>query len=413
MHRISKAALILAFCTAGCGGSANQPIQTGAPPLANPGPSPQPADFTAWRAGFRSRAIAQGISPATFDAAFAGVGVNAEVMRLDGKQAEFTKPIWDYLDSAASPTRVATGRQKAQDLGSPLEAIQARYGVDGDAVLAIWGMETNYGANRGSIPVIESLATLAYEGRRQSFAEEQLIDALRILQSGDVAPPAMLGSWAGAMGHTQFIPSSYLSYAVDFNGDGRRDVWSNDPTDALASAANYLRRSGWVLGQPWGLEVHMPPGFDFSTADASNRKPVSAWNKIGVRLMDGRPLPDHGPAAIIAPAGARGPTFAVYQNFYVIKRYNNATSYAMGVGHLADKIGGGADFRAPWPRDQRELSRSEKIELQQRLMAAGYNTGSTDGVIGPDTMQAIRSYQVSNGMTPDGYASDALLQKLR
>lgn len=412
MYRIPAIAMILALGTAGCGAGANQSVETSAPPIAR-GPSPQPADFAAWRAGFRARALAQGISPATFDAAFAGVGVNARVLELDGRQAEFTKPIWDYLDSAASPTRVATGRQKQQDLAPQIKAIEARYGVDGDAVLAIWGMETNFGANRGDIPVIESLATLAYEGRRQSFAEAQLIDALKILQSGDVAPQAMLGSWAGAMGHTQFIPSSYLTYAVDFTGDGRRDVWSSDPTDALASAANYLKRSGWVLGQPWGLEVHMPPGFDFSTADQGNRKPVSAWNKLGVRLMDGRPVPDFGPAAVIAPAGARGPTFVVFQNFYVIKRYNNATSYAMGVGHLADRIGGGADFRAPWPRDERELSRSEKVELQERLIAAGYGTGATDGVIGPDTMQAIRSFQASQGLTPDGYASAGLLQRLR
>lgn len=413
MKRISFAMILLAFGVAGCGAGANQQVDARVPPAARNSPSPQPESFVAWKAAFRTRAIAQGISPGVFDAAFQGVGVNADVVRLDGRQAEFTKPIWEYLDSAASPTRVETGRAKRRELGPTMTAIEARYGVDGEAVLAIWGMESNYGANRGDIPVIESLATLAYEGRRRSFAEEQLVAALRILQAGDVTPAEMRGSWAGAMGHTQFIPTSYQSYAVDFGGDGHRDVWSNDPTDALASAANYLAKSGWRLNQPWGIEVHMPAGFSYASADQGNRKPVSHWNGLGVTTMDGRPIPDYGPAAIIAPAGARGPTFAVFQNFYVIKKYNNATSYAMGVGTLADRIGGGGGFVSPWPRDERELSRTEKIELQERLIAKGYDTGATDGVIGPNTIQAIRGFQSAQGMTPDGYASSALLLKLR
>jgi membrane-bound lytic murein transglycosylase B len=207
--------------------------------------APKAASFAAWRNDFRGRAIARGIRPETFDAAFSGVTENAEVARLDSSQAEFTKPIWEYLDGAASSARVQTGRARAQEMNGTLAAIESRYGVDSQVVLAVWGMETNYGSNRGSIPVIESLATLAYDGRRRGFAEEQLIAALQILQAGDVSPQAMRGSWAGAMGHTQFIPSSYLDFAVDFNGDGRRDVWGNDPTDALASAANYLARAGW------------------------------------------------------------------------------------------------------------------------------------------------------------------------
>ena len=288
MERIPLAALILLLATAGCGAGANQQIETSAPPVARNAPSPQPESFTAWRAQFRTKAIAQGISPGVFDAAFQGVGVNATVLRLDGRQAEFTKPIWEYLDSAASPTRVETGRAKARDLGPTLNGIEARYGVDGQAVLAIWGMESNYGANRGDIPVIEALATLAYEGRRRSFGEEQLIAALRILQAGDVSPSAMRGSWAGAMGHTQFIPTSYLSYAVDFTGDGRRDVWGSDPSDGLASAANYLAKSGWQRGRPWGVEVRMPPGFSYAAADQGNRQPVSYWNALGV-TADRRP----------------------------------------------------------------------------------------------------------------------------
>lgn len=407
------AALMLATVAAGCGAGANPPVTTSNPPVARNAPSPQPASFTVWRDQFRSRAVAQGIRGEVFDSAFRGVGVNAEVVRLDSRQAEFTKPIWEYLDSAASPTRVETGRAKARELSDTMAAIESRYGVDSEVVLAIWGMESNFGANRGSIPVIESLATLAYEGRRRSFAEEQLVGALRILQSGDVDPSHMVGSWAGAMGHTQFIPTSYLSYAQDFTGDGRRDVWSDNPRDALASAANYLARSGWQHGRPWGLEVRLPAGFNYGSADQSNRRPVGDWAARGVTRLDGSPLPDHGPAAIIAPAGAKGPAFVVYQNFYVIKKYNNATSYAMGVGHLGDRIAGGGPFQGSWPRGERELSRSEKVELQERLTARGYGSGKVDGVIGPDTINAIRAFQQSQGLTPDGFASAQLLMKLR
>ena len=210
----------------------------------------------------------------------------------------------------------------------------------------------------------------------------------------------MRGSWAGAMGHTQFMPTSYLDYAVDFNGDGRRDVWGDDPTDALASAANYLPGSGWTRGQPWGVEVRLPEGFNYGSADQSNVRPVRDWRVRGVTLLDGPPLPDHGSAAIIAPAGARGPAFAVYRNFFVIKKYNNATSYAMGVGHLGDRIMGGGPFQGAWPRGERELSRTEKVELQKRLIARGHDTGATDGVIGPDTVAAIRAYQVNGPADP-------------
>ncbi len=412
MYRIPLATLALAVAVGGCAG-ANPPLETSSPPMSRATASPQPESFVAWRSGFRSRALAAGIRPAVFDAAFAGVGVNPEVVRLDGRQAEFTKPIWEYLDGAASPARIDTGRGQRAALQPTLDAIEARYGVDSRAVLAVWGMESNFGKNRGSIPVIESLATLAYDGRRQSFAEEQLIGALRILQAGDVDPRHMVGSWAGAMGHTQFIPTSYLSYAVDFRGDGHRDVWSDDPTDALASTANYLARSGWVHGQPWGMEVRVPAGFNYGSADQSNVRPTADWRDRGVTQLNGAPLPEHGPMAIIAPAGAKGPAFAVYRNFFVIKKYNNATAYAMGVGHLGDRIMGAGPFQGSWPRGDRELSRSEKVELQEKLIARGYPTGKTDGVIGPDTITAIRAYQTSVGMVPDGYASAELLQRLR
>jgi len=409
MARRTICAVLAAALAAGCGVSANQAADIPAARAARP----QPTSFEAWRVEFRPIALQAGVSPAVFDAALAGIAPNAEVVRLDGAQAEFTKPLWEYLDGAASADRMAQGRAKRAELAQTLQTIESRFGVDQDVVLAIWGMESNFGRNRGSIPVVQSLATLGYEGRRRDFAEGQLIDALMILQSGAAIRAGMVGSWAGAMGHTQFMPSSYLAYAVDFSGDGRPDIWSDDPRDALSSTANYLAQKGWVRGQPWGMEVRLPQGFNFATADQSNRRPVADWRARGVTTIDGRPLPDYGAAAIIAPAGVTGPAFAVFDNFFVIKTYNNATSYALGVGHLGDRIGGGGPIVAPWPRHERELSRSEKMEMQRRLTAMGYDTQGTDGVIGPDTIQAIRAFQQSRGLTPDGFATATLLAAMR
>ncbi len=382
-------------------------------PAATRAAMPASGALSEWRESFRPRALSAGISGATFDAAFAGVRLNEEVIRLDSRQAEFVKPIWEYLDTAVSESRVDNGRANYRRLKPRIEAIERRYGVEASVLLAVWGMETNYGSFRGDIPVVESLATLAVQGRRRGFAEEQLIAALKILQAGDARPAQMRGSWAGAMGHTQFIPTSYLAYAQDFDGDGRRDVWGEDPTDALASTANYLARFGWTLGQPWGVEVRLPQGFDFRLVDQDRRRPVADWAALGVRTVDGAAPPDHGRAALLAPAGARGPVFMVFDNFRVIKRYNNATSYAIGVGHLAARIIGKPDFQAPWPRGDRPLSRTEKEELQRRLTARGYDTGGTDGLIGPNTQAAIRGFQRAVGLTPDGYASAALLTRLR
>ena len=371
------------------------------------------ASFADWRAAFRGRATAAGVTGATFDRAFSGVRENQRVLELDRRQPEFTRPIWEYLDSAVSDTRVANGREKAAAEATTLAGIEQRFGVEKEVALAIWGLESAYGFNMGSIPVIESLATLAFEGRRRAFAEEQLIEALRIIQAGDVAPAAMVGSWAGAMGHTQFIPTSFQAYAVDYTGDGRRDVWAVDPADALASTANYLARFGWTFGQPWGVEARLPQGFDYAIADQSIRRPVADWRAIGVTQVDGSPLPDHGDASVITPAGAQGPAFVVFGNFRVIKRYNNATSYALAVGHLSDRIGGGAPFAASWPRGDRPLSRSENMEMQGLLTRLGYDTQGVDGIIGPNSVAAIRGFQRSRGMVPDGYATARFLEALR
>lgn len=406
------------ICLSACASSGDAPAVS-APPPPKPVPSatspmPPAGGFTEWRAGFRQRAAAAGISSQTFDRAFAGVGVNAKVLELDGRQAEFTRAIWDYLDSAVSDSRISNGRAKAAELRDVMARIEARYGVPGETVLAVWGLESAYGYNMGSIPVIESLATLAYEGRRRDFAEEQLIEALKIIQSGDVTPAAMVGSWAGAMGHTQFIPTSYQAYAQDLNGDGRRDVWSADPGDALASTANYLARFGWESGRPWGFEVRLPQGFPYAEADQSIVKPMSAWSALGVTRADGGALPaGEGEGAVLLPAGANGPAFIVLKNFRVIKRYNNATSYALAVALLSDRIAGRGGVTAAWPRGDRALSLSEKQEMQRRLTSLGFDTGGVDGIIGPNSINALRAFQSSRGLTPDGYPSAAVLERLR
>ncbi|WP_107852954.1 lytic murein transglycosylase [Oceanimonas marisflavi] len=416
MFRTSLVACLIAgILASGCTSHAT-PSQQNKDTTLNSGEQPSRAEqqsFIAWRAGFRHRALAAGIAPGVFDAAFEHVTLNQQVIKLDRRQAEFTRQLWDYLDTAVSATRVSNGQEKRRALAGTLARIEQGYGVRPEVVLAVWGMETNYGSFRGNTPTIEGLATLAFEGRRREFAETQLIAALRILQSGDVSVQDMRGSWAGAMGHTQFMPTSYLEYARDFDGDGKRNIWSDDPTDALASTAYYLSRFGWQPGAPWGLEVTLPAGFDYAQADQNNRRPVAHWRRLGVTRANGTPLPDHGDAAILVPAGAQGPAFVVFNNFYVIKRYNNATAYAMAVGHLADKIAGGSDFNRAWPRHERALSRAEKQELQQRLTEQGFDTKGADGVIGPNTMTAIRAWQQAHGLTADGYASASLLNRLR
>lgn len=371
------------------------------------------ASFRRWVADFRPRALAAGIAPATFDRAAPTLRHQPQVLPRDRDQAEFSRTLWDYLDRAVSETRVANGQAALRDHAARLAAIEARFGVEREIVVAIWGMETNYGGFRGTTPVLGALATLAHDGRRGAFFEAQLIDALRIVQAGDVAPDAMTGSWAGAMGHTQFMPTSYLAYAVDFTGDGRRDIWSEDPTDALASTAAYLHEFGWRQGMPWGVEVRLPPGFDHALAQRGITRMPSQWAAMGVLDPAGRAVPDHGAASVLLPAGARGPAFLVFANFDVIKRYNAATSYALAVGHLADRMGGGPAIAAPWPRGDRALTRSDRAELQRRLTARGFDTGGVDGRLGPNSLRALRAWQRSVGLPPDGYAHGALLDALR
>ena len=402
-----------ALGTAGCASTTAPPAAAPEPVEVTPVAATTYTSFAQWRDSFRRRAAAQGIRGDVFDRAFRGIDVNQRVLELDRKQPEFSRPIWGYLDSAVSDSRIKNGREALAAHAATLREVEARYNVPAEIVTAVWGLESAYGFNYGSIPVMESLGTLAFDGRRRAFAEEQLIAALKILQRGDVTPERMIGSWAGAMGHTQFIPTSFETYAQDLNGDGRRDVWADDPGDALASTAHYLSRFGWEMGAPWGVEISLPAGFDYALADQSIRRPVADWRARGISLVGGGTLPDHGEAAVLLPAGAQGPAFLVFKNFRVIKRYNNATSYAMAVGHLADRLSGAGGFVAEWPRGDKPLSRTEKQEMQRLLTRLGFSTGGVDGIIGPNSRKAIRAFQRSRGLIPDGYASDAFLAQVR
>ena len=408
MTRRGALGLLAMTALASCAGGASAPKQTTKTVwLVVPDEG-----FDAWLAGFRSRALAQGVSPATFDAAFRETGFIPAVIEKDRNQTEFTRTTEDYLAIAASEERVSLGRQDLARYGNTLDQIEARYGVEKETVAAVWGMESFYGTRRGDAPVVGALATLGYEGRRGQFFEQQLVAALKILQNGDVSVDGMTGSWAGAMGHTQFIPTSYLAYAVDFNGDGKRDIWSDDPTDALASTAAYLKRAGWKYGQPWGLEVKLPAGFNTAQAGRGKGKSPSAWAAQGVRDMNGNVVPDYGTASILLPAGASGPAFMIFNNFNVILRYNNAENYALGIGHLSDRLEGGPPIRGTFPPDKYGMTIQDRREMQKRLTAAGYDTNGADGVVGPATLKAIAAYQQANGLPVTGEPSLALLASL-
>ncbi len=368
--------------------------------------------FARWVAEFSTSARAAGIDEATLQWAFDGVRFVPRVVALDSAQPEFTRTVWDYLDSALSTQRIVRGQDKLRQLRPEVDTIAARYGVPTEVLVAIWGLESNYGSNVGDIPTIDALATLGFEGRREAWARGQLLAALKILQNRDIARAQMIGSWAGAMGQTQFLPSNFLAYAVDADGDGRRDIWGSVP-DVMASTANFLARSGWQAGQPWGLEVRLPRGFDHARADADLRQPTAQWASEGVQSMDGAPLPALEGATILLPASARGPAFLVGANFRTILRYNNSTSYALAVGLLAQKLMGGPAVQASWPRDLQALTSSQVRALQTALNARGFDSGTPDGAMGPATRRGVRQYQLSLGLPADGYPTLDLLQRLR
>ncbi|CAM0556650.1 Tn3 family transposase TnXax1 [Vreelandella titanicae] len=366
------------------------------------------ANFQQWLRDFRQYAAGQGVSEATLSNALDGVRYRERVIELDGYQPEFVRPIWEYLDTAVSSTRITNGQEKLADHRDTAQQMEQRYGVPAEIIVAIWGIESNYGSNFGDFSTLESLATLAYDGRRRDFARGELLAALRIIDQGDIAAEDMKGSWAGAMGHTQFIPSSFEAYAVDGDGDGRRDIWDSIP-DVMASTANYLDRAGWQTGQPWGIEVRLPEGFDYAQTE---RRSSAEWRNQGVQAQQGE-LPNFDSAAIVVPAGANGPAFLVGANFRAILRYNNATSYALAVATLGDAIAGREGIQHSWPRDQAPLTRDNVQELQRALNRVGYSVGGADGIMGPNTRQGLRNFQRDQGLIPDGFATQELLEQLR
>ncbi len=377
-----------------------------------PAAAQEAAGFAQWVQSMRAEAQQQGVNAAVFDRAFAEVRFNERVIELDRHQPEFVKPVQNYIALQVTPEAVQRGRDKLHQHAALLARVSQRYGVTPAYIVAIWRIESNFGTNFGGFNVIEALATLAYAGRRQGYWRSELIAALTLLQRGEVPPERLVGSWAGAMGHTQFMPSVYLGRAVDFDGDGRRDLWRSLP-DVFASTANYLALAGWQKNLPFGLEVNLPGHFPFELAETT-WQPVSEWRQLGVRRVDGTQLPAWpGETAILLPAGYRGPAFLVTANYRTILAYNNAVAYALSVGLLAERLDGGGRVIASWPADDRPLSRGEKEELQRLLGSRGFDPGPIDGQVGPQTRLAIRSFQKKANMPADGHANPALLDLLR
>jgi lytic murein transglycosylase len=387
--------------------------QLSAPPSQQGAPAesqqikPEPA-FTAFLRELWPDARAKGVTRQTFDMAFAGVTLDPRVMAIiTQRQPEFGRPAGTYIATLASKTRIDAGARKAAEFAATLDAIEQRYGVDRFIILAIWGIETSYGAARDRWDVIRSLATLAQARYRPPYFRDELIAALLILQQGHVARNAMLGSFAGAMGQPQFMPSSFMEHAVDFSGDGRRDIWTNVP-DVLASIANYLQKNGWKAGLPLGFEVVVPASFDHRQSRGS----FNDWRLLGLRRADGGAFPAGGDAILFFPSGARGPAFLVTDNFVTIKRYNNSDVYALAVSQLADRMQGRTGVRAEWPQDDRQLSMDERIALQRKLAELGYTVRNFTGHFDFDLRDAVRDIQVKLGTVPDGHPTPALLERI-
>ena len=376
------------------------------------------SEFDSWKQEFRNYAINQGISAQTVDTAFRGLLPDPEVIENDSYQSEFVKPLWKYLESAISEKRLETAKEMLETHRELLDKIEAQYGVQREFIVAIWGVESNFGGNYGNKSIIRSLATLAYQGRREDFAKKQLLAALRIIDRGDVSPDQMIGSWAGAMGQTQFIPTTYEEYAVDFDGDGKRNLIQSIP-DALASTANYLSKAGWTNNQAWGQEIKLPKDFDWSLSDMRTWLSLGCWQHTGVILYNGDSLlqsfasDTENASAILLPTGHAGPAFLVNKNFKVIKRYNNANSYALAVAYLADQMMGRTGILAQWPVDDVMLNRAERTELQQRLTDNGFDTKGVDGKIGPNSQAAIRAWQKTENLIADGYINKRLFEVLK
>jgi peptidoglycan lytic transglycosylase B len=363
--------------------------------------------------GLWPAAARRGVSRQTFEANTAGLEPDLRIMDLLDAQPEFTKSFWDYLDLLVSDERIAKGREVLAVNRATFDAVEKAYGVDRHIIAAIWGIESKFGVAVGERPVIRSTATLACIGRRQAYFRDEFLATVEILQRGDVAPDRLKGSWAGAFGPTQFMPTSFKRYAVDFDGDGRRDVVDSVP-DVIASTANNLRKDGWVSGQTWGYEVVVPKGFNYLLADRARQLTLAEWERLGVRRVGNQPFARPSERAyLLVPAGVRGPGFLMLNNFRVIMKYNPAEAYALAIGHLADRMRGGGPIVQPWPREERVLTRAEVYELQQRLVAHGFNAGEPNGRFGAKSRAALRDFQARAGLIPDGFATVAVLEHLR
>jgi membrane-bound lytic murein transglycosylase B len=424
------------FSLFGRGSTGSVSAPTPAPPLTPPAPGAAPewsgesgssghplmaaaaireaaANFHACLEGLWPQAAQRRVPRPVFEAQLAGLTPDLRIMDLLDGQPEFTKSFWNYLDLLVSDARIEAGRAILAQHRSAFDAVEKAYGVDRHYVAAIWGVESNYSTQIGDRSVIRSTATLACIGRRQAYFSEELLSALEILARGDVRAEHLKGSWAGAFGPTQFMPTAFKRYAVDFDGDGHRDVVDSIP-DLIASTANNLKKDGWMPGQTWGYEVVVPQGFNFMLADRSRNLTLREWERAGIRRPGGKSFArpnDH--AYLLIPAGAQGPGFLMLPNFRVIMKYNPSEAYAMAIGHLADRLRGGQPFVQPWPRQERVLTRAERNELQQLLARHGYDIGEPDGRLGAKTRIALRQFQVAMGLVPDGFASASILEHLR
>jgi membrane-bound lytic murein transglycosylase B len=370
---------------------------------------PDGESFADWLAGFRGRLEASGATPETVASMLDGLEPDMRIIERDRSQPEFVRPLWSYLDIAASDLRIRNGRAAYAENRETVDAIAAHFEVRPEILIAIWGLESSYGEIPGNNDIVRSLATLAWEGRRRNWAEGELIAVGHMIDNGYATRDQLTGSWAGAMGQMQFIPSTYLERAHDWDGDGRRNIWTNE-ADALASAANLLSRAGWRAGQPAVVEVDVPEGFDFAAWDPGQSRLVSQWAVLGIEPARGEWSADllMQAARLDLPAGGSGPGFLTFPNFRAILRYNNSTSYAIGVAHLADRIAGGEPFEGPWPENNPPITRSQTRELQAALNALGFDSGTPDGLAGPNTRAALRAFQRSNGHLADGYVGQAM-----
>ena len=368
------------------------------------------ADFATCAATLRGEAARQGVPAPILDTAFGGLQPDLKVLEFQKQQPEFKTPVWDYLASLVDEERVSDGKARMAQYAAALATAEERYGVDRYVIAAIWGVESDFGRSMGKRPLVQSLSTLACLGERADYFRGELMAALKILARGDVAADRLDGSWAGAFGQTQFMPSTFLRLAVDLDGDGRRDI-VDSPPDALGSTANFLRKSGWRQGLAWGFEVKLPAGYA-GPSGRRNKAPMAAWAARGVARIDGRPL-GAGEAGLLAPAGLDGPVFLVTSNFEAIYSYNASESYALAIGHLADRLAGGGPLATPWPTDDPGLSRAERREVQRLLIGRGYDVGEPDGAIGKKTRDAIADFESKNGLDRDGRPSAKVLAALR